>query len=348
MRLLDRLCSDAVLERAFLWLCRQRRRWPDASDVWSFRSEWPAEQACLRAELRAGTFRFGLLDRIHREGGEQVEVFASRDAVALKTLALVLEHGLPVSRRCTHVKGHGGAKAAIRRLMRRLPQARFVLRTDVRGYYPSIDPVRLVERLARFVPDPQILRLVAQLTARTSERGGHYFDSGGLPLGCPLSPLLGAFFLRELDERLEHSGLFFVRYMDDIAVLAPTRWKLRRAVKIVNQTLSALGLEKHPEKAFIGRVERGFDFLGYRLSPKRLQVAKATVDRFVERARRLYEQERGKSEDFPRLGAYVRRWLRWVEASIARGALGAALCRLSYPFTSFCARVAAAECRERP
>jgi hypothetical protein len=45
---------------------------------------------------------------------------------------------------------------------------------------------------------------------------------------------------------------------------APIRWKLRRAVKIVNQTLAALGLEKHPEKTFVGRVEKGFDFLGYR------------------------------------------------------------------------------------
>ncbi len=47
-----------------------------------------------------------------------------------------------------------------------------------------------------------------------------------LPLGCPLSPLLGAFFLGELDERLEANGLFYVRYMDDVLVLAPTRHSL--------------------------------------------------------------------------------------------------------------------------
>jgi hypothetical protein len=211
MRLLDRLCSDAVLERAFQWLCRQRRRWPDASDVWSFRREWSAEKARLQAELRAGTFRFGLLDRIRREGGEEVEVFASRDAVVLQALALVLEHRLPVSRHCTHVEGHGGAKASVRRASVRLRRFPFVLRTDVRSYYASIDPVKLLERLARYVRDPEILRLVAAVTARTSERGGLCRDAGGLPLGCPLSPLLGAFFLGELDARLEATGLFFVR-----------------------------------------------------------------------------------------------------------------------------------------
>jgi hypothetical protein len=42
-----------------------------------------------------------------------------------------------------------------------------------------------------------------------------------------------------------------------------TCWQLRGAVKLVNQTLRALSLEKHPDKTFIGRIERGFDFLGY-------------------------------------------------------------------------------------
>jgi hypothetical protein len=60
----------------------------------------------------------------------------------------------------------------------------------------------------------------------------------------------------------------------------------------VNETLAALGLEKHPDKTFIGRVAKGFDFLGYRLSPKGLAVAKQTWDRFVERAVRLQERER--------------------------------------------------------
>lgn len=39
----------------------------------------------------------------------------------------------------------------------------------------------------------------------------------------PLSPIIGAFFLAELDAQLAKLGLFFVRSMDDIPVLAPTR-----------------------------------------------------------------------------------------------------------------------------
>jgi hypothetical protein len=43
--------------------------------------------------------------------------------------------------------------------------------------------------------------------------------------------------------------------MDDILVLAPTRWKLRQAVTVVNQVLASLRLHKHPDKTFIGRVD---------------------------------------------------------------------------------------------
>ncbi len=63
------------------------------------------------------------------------------------------------------------------------------------------------------------------------------------------------------------------RFEDYILVLAPTRWKLCRAVRVLNQVLSSLKLEKHPEKTFIGRIEKGFYFLGYHFSRAELTVA---------------------------------------------------------------------------
>ncbi len=70
------------------------------------------------------------------------------------------------------------------------------------------------------------------------------------------------------------------------------------------------------DKTFIGRIERGFDFLGYHFSPAGLTVAKETAARFVARAIRLYEQEPGKACASSRLGLYVRRWVRWVQAGL--------------------------------
>ncbi len=68
------------------------------------------------------------------------------------------------------------------------------------------------------------------------------------------------------------------------------------AVKLVNRVLTGLRLEKQPQKTFIGRVEKGFDFLGYRLSPQDITVAEPTWQRFLERALRLYEQAARESQ----------------------------------------------------
>ncbi|MEE9220605.1 MAG: reverse transcriptase domain-containing protein [candidate division NC10 bacterium] len=156
---------------------------------------------------------------------------------------------------------------------------------------------------------------MGQYFRRSSERGGEFWDyEKGISLGCPLSPLMGAFFLHELDQRIAKSGLFYVRFMDDIVVLAPSRWKLRRAVKAVNDVLAGLRLEKHPDKTFIGKIEKGFDFLGYHFSRTGLTVAKATIEKFVERATRLYEQDREEPLSPSRLGVYARRWLAWAGA----------------------------------
>jgi len=46
------------------------------------------------------------------------------------------------------------------------------------------------------------------------------------------------------------------------------------------------------DKTFIGRIEKGFDFLGYHFSPEGLSVAEKTIEKFLARAVRLYEQSR--------------------------------------------------------
>ena len=63
-----------------------------------------------------------------------------------------------------------------------------------------------------------------------------------------------------------------------------------------------------------------FDFLGYHFSPERLSVAEKTIEKFLARAVRLYEQEPGEPFDSSRLGLYVRRWVSWVSGTASRTA----------------------------
>jgi len=89
-------------------------------------------------------------------------------------------------------------------------------------------------------------------------------------------------------------------------------YKIHATSRIAVQTLEALSLEKHPDKTFIGKIERGFDFLGYHFSPAGLAVAKPTIAHVIEKASRLYEQERRACRAAAALEMYVRRWFRWA------------------------------------
>jgi hypothetical protein len=62
----------------------------------------------------------------------------------------------------------------------------------------------------------------------------------GISLGCSLSPPLGAFYLLPPDAQMQQLDVFSARFMDDWVVLAPTRWKLREAIRRANQVLSGL------------------------------------------------------------------------------------------------------------
>jgi retron-type reverse transcriptase len=125
----------------------------------------------------------------------------------------------------------------------------------VKSYYASIDHLKLLDQVAVYIKDRRVLNLIGQYLRRTSERGGCFWAfEKGISLGCPLSPLIGACFLSAVDDALEKTGLFYIRFMDDILVLVPSRWKLRHAVRTVNQALASLAVEKHPDKTFIGRI----------------------------------------------------------------------------------------------
>ena len=247
------------------------------------------EERTIHTMTRSGTFASGGLSssrickRDYLAGeydiGSQIvintperrtELWSAKDALVLKAISIVLgEHLKPVlSHNCYHLAGNGGAKAAVRATARYLKKGQHVMKSDVKSYYASIDHEILFNLLQEYVPDRLVQRLLWQYIRRTVYFDGFYRDvKRGISLGCPLSPLMGALYLKQLDDSMEKTGLFYARFMDDWVVIAPTRWKLRSAVRIVNETLNLLKVEQHPDKTFIGRVERGFDFLGYFIKP---------------------------------------------------------------------------------
>jgi len=301
------------LDAAYDWLCHRRKNYPANADIWWLRQRWQSEKPLLVRELATGRLRFEPLRQITLKTGETIELWSARDALVLKMLAWSLADVLPASERCTHLRNHGGAKYAIRAVIRHLPDHPFVMRTDVKSYYASIDHHLLLDRLARYVKDRFVLNLVAQYLQRCVEHGGLYRQiNQGISLGCPLSPIIAAFFLHTLDTQMEKSNVFYVRFMDDVLVMARTRWKLRHAVKRVNQAFADSRMDKHPDKTFIGKIDRGFEFLGYHISPTTVLPATRTVRQYAANISRLYEQ--GASQK--RIEQYQRRWMGWCTGKL--------------------------------
>jgi RNA-directed DNA polymerase len=119
---------------------------------------------------------------------------------------------------------------------------------------------------------------------------------------------------------MEQQPLCYRRYMDDIIVLASTRWKLRKAIRSVSQVFERLGLEQHPDKTFIGRIEKGFDFLGYQFGEGKLTVSARTHQNHIRRYTRLYEQKlrqcSSREDILACLERYRRRWIQWAFAGL--------------------------------
>ncbi len=210
-----------------------------------------------------------------------------------------------IPRACTHLKGNGGVKGAIRTLVRGVKDSQYVARFDIKSYYTSIVHHVLLDQLRRTGASDDAIATVADFLhlPDTCRTGRGMVASGGL------APLLGGLYLAPLDHamvRRQRAGKLscYVRYMDDIVLLARTRWQLRRAIAELHACLRPLHLRLHPKKRFIGKLSRGFDFLGYQLHPgRKLRPSHESQRRLRERARRLYERE----ADINRLRRYVTR-----------------------------------------
>jgi hypothetical protein len=230
-----------------------------------------------------------------------------------RTALDLLRHDLkPVlSRRCKHLKGHGGVKGAVRYLNRVVDRYAYVARFDVVSYYESMDHALLLNSLRQAGIGGDLGAIVADYLALPDKP-----DTGkAMVAGGALSPILGGLYLNPLDQEMgQDKRIVYVRYMDDFVVLAKTRWHLKKAIAKIHRITCDLKLHLHRRfKCFIGRTANGFDFLGYTIHPqRRLRPSSVSLERLLARARRLYEQ----GGDKQRLWEYVTRWYRWLHGGL--------------------------------
>jgi len=161
---------------------------------------------------------------------------------------------------CGSVPGRGGkaAKWYVEKALRK-KNTRYVLKLDVRKFFPSVRHDKLKELLARKIKDRDVLELL-----------GAIIDNGGpgLPIGYYTSQWLSNFYLPEIDHYIKEKLKvpYYVRYVDDMVLMGPNKRKLRRAMQALAEFMTAEGYGLTIKGNWqLWRVHsRPLDFVGYR------------------------------------------------------------------------------------
>jgi hypothetical protein len=156
------------------------------------------------------------------------------------------------------------------------------------------------------VKDDEFMTLFERATETSLANLAHLGDDAALfPLGTegvaqgsPLSPLIGNILLREFDAKMNGRGIVCVRYIDDFVLLGPSPSALNKAFANAQAELMRFGMTAYDpasntEKASLGTVESGFQFLGCHIKPGLVQPCRSArqnillaVDEALKRGRK--------------------------------------------------------------
>lgn len=193
-----------------------------------------------------------------------------------------------------------GTHAAVRRLAQfaRMPSAKWVLQLDISKYFYSVNHSLLKARALRYIGDQGIRTLLVDLidSFRTDDQYDALFPADGMyrrtrdkgmPIGNLTSQLFANVFLNEFDHwikqdlRVRH----YIRYVDDMVILAETRQELQDISAAIVQRLAADGLTIHPKKVRLAPTAGGIPFLGYVVWPQHVSVGAYGRRRYHQRLR---------------------------------------------------------------
>ncbi len=241
-----------------------------------------------------------------------------------------------ISPACHHLKGPSAIKPITHQLHDALSskQYRYVIRTDVKSYYASIDITILQAMITDHFDDPRLVKILCESIDAPIDRGGWFeHPQTGILVRSALSSFFAALYLKPLDRCFENrEDLFYCRYNDDIVILCQTKRQYTKAKRRLKDTFNRLKLSIAPKKTRMGSVNKGFHFLGIQFTVARttansdhheqpqssvkVTLHPRSIQRSIDKLRlkqeeqRLLERQRYSSADHP---AYVQRhWYRWA------------------------------------
>jgi RNA-directed DNA polymerase len=159
---------------------------------------------------------------------------------------------------------------------------KFVVDVDIKGFFDNIPHDLIMESIAAKIADGNILNTIEKvLNSGVIEEDGKFKPTPkGTPQGGVISPLLANAALDHLDWFLEGSGLHFVRYADDFVVLCKTRSDAEKALDMIQDFLTDMGLEVSKEKTKVSSFSEGFNFLGFTFRNQTVVMKEKSKEKF--------------------------------------------------------------------
>jgi retron-type reverse transcriptase len=294
-------------------------------DVARFLLNLEPELHKLREELAAGTYQPGeyRTHEVRDPKPRKISAAPFRDRVVHHALTRIIE---PIFDRrfttdCFACRKGFGTHKALERARRAARKYPYVLKCDIRKYFPSIDHVILKDLLARVIKCPQTLDLAGRIIDGSNPQeeiiayypGDDLFTPHerrrGLPLGNQTSQFFANVYLSPLDHfvRQTLSPAEYIRYVDDFLIFGDSKAELRETLRRIAEFLAPLRLQMHAGKSRIYRVADGVTFLGWRIFPDRVRLDRGNVLRFRERLDEMLESYRPAKRDEVR--TRVRAWI---------------------------------------
>lgn len=274
---------------------RGKRQRPDVA---RFLLELEPELAAMRRELLEGSYTPGAYRefRVLDPKPRNISAAPFRDRVVHHALTQILE---PVfERRFTGSsyacrKGLGTHKA-LEKARRAAHNYPYVLKCDIRQYFPSIDHEILKGMLGRVIVCGPTLELAGRIidgSNRQAEATAYfpgddlftpYERRRGIPLGNQTSQFFANVYLNPLDHFVheELRPACYLRYVDDFLLFAAERSALEAMKERIAEFLSGLRLRLHAGKSRVSRTAEGVRCLGWRLFPNRLRLDRGNLARF--------------------------------------------------------------------
>jgi hypothetical protein len=264
------------------------------------------EMARMAAAYADGTLRLQPPVRraINRSGGRRKVLFLFRpaDEFLMRALNSVLQPmaaGLH-SRLCHSFQPGRGVRTAYNQVMGSAGvEGACCLRLDIRDYFNSVPPARMLEALpAELRADPKLEGFLTHLLLdrRVLVEGAVVEDDHkGVMAGTPLAPLLANLYLRSLDQEFEGASVGYVRYADDFLVTGAEADVLA-ARQTMEARLADLGLGLNLDKTRVVPAGQAWEFLGLQYHGGRLDLATHTVRKMHRRVRRLARKARSRED----------------------------------------------------